>query len=260
MESFVFCSICKRVYEGWEMTKDCSDHGKVGMDFPGVIVKEFLTSEESEKLLDGVDNSLGWDASQSGRRKKNYGPKVNFKKKKLSLGQFIGFPAITDFVRQRLQDISILHDFQTVEECFLEYDSSRGSHIDPHIDDCWIWGERVVTINIDGCSVLTLRKHTPTYPQQYNLDLVEEYKNKLLEPMLQCIDDNVVIRIPMPARSIVILYGPARYQYEHAVLREDIVSRRVAIAYREFTIPYQKGNDKYQEAENIYKLCDSSTS
>lgn len=249
---------CNRIYKGWEIITDCSDHDKAGLDFPGVLVEEFLNEDESRHLLQDVDVNLGWDASQSGRRKKNFGPKVNFKKKKLSLGQFKGFPSVTGFVRERLKNISILEDFQTVEECFLEYDSSRGSHIDPHIDDCWIWGERIVTINIDGCSVLTLRKHIPTYAQQYNLDLIDEYKNKLLGPLKEDIDDNAVIRIPMPARSILVLYGPPRYQYEHAVLREDINSRRVAIAYREFTIPYLKGNNKFQEAEEIYKLCDSS--
>lgn len=87
----------------------------------------------------GVDNLLGWDASQSGRRKKNFGPKVNFKKKKLQLGKFEGFPVLTQFVRERLKKFQVLRDFQVVEECFLEYDITRGSHIEPHIDDAWIW-------------------------------------------------------------------------------------------------------------------------
>lgn len=104
----------------------------------------FLASDESMTLVDGVDNVLGWDASQSGRRKKNFGPKVNFKKKKLSVGKFEGFPTLTKFVRNRLNSIPILSDFAAVEECFLEYDTTRGSHIEPHIDDCWIWSVNVI--------------------------------------------------------------------------------------------------------------------
>lgn len=42
----------------------------------------------------------------------------------------------------------------------------------------------------------------------------------------------------MPNRSLIILYGPPRYQFEHSVLRTDIPSRRVCIAYREFTPLY----------------------
>lgn len=98
-----------------------------------------MTNEESESIVDGVDNMLGWDASQSGRRKKNFGPKVNFKKKKLQLGKFEGFPGLTHFVRKRLKEFQVLRDFQVVEECFLEYDITRGSHIEPHIDDAWVW-------------------------------------------------------------------------------------------------------------------------
>lgn len=115
-----------------------------------------------------------------------------------------------------------------------------------------------MTVNCLGDSVLTLSKHVPLHPKQYNIDLVDEYKDQLKSPLKASIDDRVVIRIPMPARSLLVLYGPPRYQYEHSVLREDITMRRVAIAYREFTIPYQKSNSKFNEAEEIYKLCEST--
>lgn len=230
-----------------------------GQKFPGVFIQEnWLTTEEASDLVDGVDNQLGWDASQSGRRKKNYGPKVNFKKKKLAVGKFEGFPEVTKFVRNRFAQVELLRNFESIEECYLEYEISRGAHIEPHIDDCWIWGERIVTVNCIGDSILTLTKHVPLYPQQYNIDLVNEYKNQLISPLEESIVDNVAIRIPMPEKSLLILYGPPRYQYEHSVLREDITTRRVAIAYREFTIPYLKSGQKFNEAQEIFKLCEST--
>lgn len=140
LSSYVYCIQCQKIFSGWKIFESCHDHGvEVGLEFPGVTVVNFLSSAEALSLVDGVDNILGWDASQSGRRKKNYGPKVNFKKKKLGLGQFKGFPSVTNFVRERLKNVPILNDFETVEECFLEYQTDRGSHIVPHIDDCWIW-------------------------------------------------------------------------------------------------------------------------
>lgn len=101
-------------------------------------------------------------------------------------------------------------------------------------------GERIVTVNCIGDSVLTFTKHFPTYPQQYNLDCIEEFKDQLMGPLLNSnsIPDNILIRIPMPAQSLILIYGSPRYQYEHSVLREDINDRRVCIAYREFTKPY----------------------
>lgn len=52
----------------------------------------------------------------------------------------------------------------------------------------------------------------------------------------------------MPARSLIVLYGPARYQFEHSVLRDDINHRRVCIAYREFTTFYLPDGEKYDGA------------
>lgn len=117
-------------------------------------------------------------------------------------------------------------------------------------------GERVVTLNCLGSSVLTLTKHNALYPQQYNIDLVKEYEDHLIHALSETVDD-VIIRIPQPEKSLMVLFGSPRYQFEHSVLREDIERRRVAICYREFTIPYQKNNLKFNEAEQIYKLCNA---
>lgn len=121
------------------MISSCDQHeSNNGRDFPGIFIHpNFLTANESELLVNSVDST--WDDSQSGRRKKNYGPKINFKKKKIRVDCFNGFFHASDFVRMKLNDIEIIKDFKTIEECFLEYDAKRGSHIEPHMDDCWIW-------------------------------------------------------------------------------------------------------------------------
>lgn len=106
--------------------------------------------------------------------------------------------------------------------------------------------------------MLTLTKHAPLYNEQYNLDLLGEYHDKLYCPLAPSVDDNVVVRIPMPAKSLLVMSGPPRYQFEHSVLREDISSKRVAVAYREFTIPYQKNGPKFNEAERFYELSEAT--
>lgn len=65
----------------------------------------------------------------------------------------------------------------------------------------------------------------------------------------------MVIRIPMPNRSLIVLYGPPRYQWVHSVLREDITSRRVCIAYREFTTPYLTSGDHEHEGRPVLHLA-----
>ena len=37
----------------------------------------------------------------------------------------------------------------------LEYDQERGSNIAPHIDDLWLWGERIFGINLLADTVIT---------------------------------------------------------------------------------------------------------
>lgn len=55
----------------------------------------------------------------------------------------------------------------------------------------------------------------------------------------------------MPERSLIVLYGPSRYQFEHSVLREDIIERRVCLAYREFTPLYLPEGEKYENHGKI---------
>lgn len=55
----------------------------------------------------------------------------------------------------------------------------------------------------------------------------------------------------MPRRSIMVLYGAPRYQFEHSVLRKDIATRRVCVAYREFTPMYLPNGIHYDEGQPV---------
>lgn len=255
LESYVLCPDCNKIYPGWDVNKTLSEHlnkhkNIIGIESPGILVKlNFISTAEGKDLMKELDN-IQWQGSQSGRRKQNFGPKTNFKKRKLQNGTFNGFPKFTKFIQQRFKDIKLLDNFQTIEQCTLEYNPEKGASIDPHIDDCWIWGQRVVTVNCLGDSVLTLSKYKGD-ETKYNLDLVNCYQNHLICDLLDDKNfakyDNFVIRVPMPNLSLIVLYGPARYQFEHCVLREDINERRVCLAYREFSPTYLEGGDDYDK-------------
>jgi len=228
------------------------------LDFPGIkIICDFVTLEEESALISGLDD-LPWDSSQSGRRKQNFGPRANFKKRKAKCGQFGGFPSCTKFIQDRFNTEPLLESYRTVEQCSIEYRPETGAAIEPHIDDCWIWGERIVQLNLMTDTFLTCTPHTGGRGK-YNLTDVEDYPkivdgdNVVFNPFLKKyskeafefpgsdFDDNSAVKIPLPARSLLIMYGSARYEWEHSVLREDITGRRVVIAYRELTPPYLPG-------------------
>jgi len=231
--SYVFCPECNLAWPGWDcdmIMDQHPNHEGQSVPFPGVFVKKnFLSEEEMSKLIECCD-SMPWDISQSGRRKQNFGPKANFKKRKLQLGNFKGFPGFSQLFYKKMNDIPLMEDYKTIEQCSLEYNPERGASIEQHIDDCWVWGERVVTINLNGNSVLTLTKYLGD-SSKYNLNDVDglNFPND---------SANICVRIPQPSRSLVIMHGPARYYFEHCVLRRDIKERRVCIALREFTPRY----------------------
>ncbi|XP_063226084.1 alpha-ketoglutarate-dependent dioxygenase alkB homolog 4 [Bacillus rossius redtenbacheri] len=255
-KTYVYCPSCNKAWPGWDVNATNHPiHTGEPLDFQGIFIQEnFITPAEESLLIEGIDN-IQWEKSQSGRRKQNYGPKCNFKKKNLKVGDFNGFPEFSKFVQDKFKNVDMLKNYQTIEQCSLEYDADKGASIDPHIDDCWVWGERIVTVNLLEDSVLTL---TPYHGElsRYNLSDVESYP-PVLDRNGQVIEDevencslnmynlqnqhDVVIRVPMPRYSLLVMFGFARYVWEHCVLREDIIKRRVCLAYREFTPLYLKG-------------------
>jgi len=234
------------------------DNEKKTLHFPGIkIIKDFVTPEEEATLTSGLDD-LPWDASQSGRRKQNFGPRANFNKRKAKCGPFSGFPSCTKFIQDRFATEPLLESYRTVEQCSIEYRPETGAAIEPHIDDCWIWGERIAQLNLLTDTFLTCTPHTGG-TSKYNLEDVKNYPQIIVNdevvfnPFLNKIStgtfqfpakdksSNIAVKIPLPARSLLIMYGSSRYEWEHAVLREDILGRRVVIAYRELTPPYLPG-------------------
>lgn len=257
-KSYVYCPYCNKAWKGWDINsyKEHPNHHGEPLSYRGVYIHlDFISELEEQILIDNIDE-IPWDNSQSGRRKQNYGPKVNFKKKKIVSGNFEGFPKFSKMLQDRFATIEMLDGFEVIEQCSLEYDPTKGASIDPHIDDCWVWGERIVTVNFLSDSVLTMTRFKGA-KTKYNLCSAENYlpvldlegkiirnnKNQRssLDICKPVTDVDVIVRIPMPRRSLLVLYGESRYHWEHCVLRQDISARRVCIAYREFTPPYMNG-------------------
>ncbi|KAK6010708.1 hypothetical protein OSTOST_24238 [Ostertagia ostertagi] len=106
------------------------------------------------EMIDGIE----WVPSQSGRRKQDFGPKVNFKHKKVKVDTFVGMPEYADMLLDKMRAISQekLGNYVPFEMCNLEYDENRKSAIEMHFDDTWIWGNRLISINLLNGSVMTL--------------------------------------------------------------------------------------------------------
>jgi len=161
----------------------------------------------------------------------DYGPKVNFKKKKLSVQNFSGLPSYSQLLVDRFLSYDCLQSFVPVELCNLEYLPERGSSIDPHLDDSWLWGERLVTLNLLSDVFMT-----------FNDD---------------CRHPGVVVRVCLPRRSVVVISGTARNVWKHAIRREDIRARRIAMTFRELSSEFCAGGSNEKTGNDLVKIASS---
>ena len=100
-----FCIDCSRLFNK-KNDKNCCEKSSEEPVFQGIkIIRDFITSDEEKTLLEDLDEAP-WTTSQSGRRKQNYGPRANFKKRKAKLGAFQGFPMPTKFIQERFKTVS----------------------------------------------------------------------------------------------------------------------------------------------------------
>ena len=130
------------------------------------------------------------------------------------MGSFAGLPLYSRLVVDRFARHSCLSGFVPVELCNLEYRPERGSSIDAHLDDWWLWGERLVTLNL------------------------------LSDTVLSFTDDrrpSVSVLVGLRRRSLVVVAGPARYEWAHAVRRRHVTGRRVAMTFRELSPQFADG-------------------
>ena len=152
---------------------------------------------------------------------------MNFKKRKVKLGAFNGLPSYSEKLVTRMADVPLLNNFNPVELCNLDYNQNRGSSIDPHLDDSWIWGERLVTINL----------LSPTYLTFSHREL------------------SIAVHVPLPRLSLVVVMGVARHVWCHSIRRENIVGRRVAMTMRELGSDFLAGNRDEEIGKAILKTA-----
>ena len=199
------------------------------------IFNNFLSLPEETFLINEMNKSE-WVSSQSGRFKQDYGPQVNFKQRKIKSSKFTGLPFYSKFLIERLNqlDQNVIDGFKPVELCNLKYDSSRASCIDPHFDDFWLWGDRLITFSLVSNTFYTLIPG--------NDDSLQSYKD-------------CEILVPLQRLSLIILNNDARTKWMHSIKRSHISSTRIAITLRELSDEFKFPNEKGLLGKQIEKLA-----
>lgn len=214
-----------------------------------IIIENFLSETEAHSLLTTIDQAP-FTSSQSGKDKQHYGAKVNFNKRRMSVTAFPGIPDYThDLVvrmRERLGSIirnsenanaeSALEAFLPTDVFVLRYSPEFASNLDLHLDDTFAYGEMILDVSLESDSILTFFRGRPGSE-------VDRHEATKCDP--SC------VRVPLPAGSLAILFGPARYAWEHGILACDISARRTSITIRTMS-------DSLKETESgkrLLELC-----
>lgn len=188
------------------------------------IIREFLSVDAAETLLREIEESP-FSLAQSGKSKQHYGAKINFNKRRINPDPFEGFPPyvhpleekMKEAVRAATSDSSesevartrAVDDFVATDAFVLRYDAADRSNLDFHIDDLFAYGEGIFDLSLESDSTLTFVRERPSEPGRF-----------------------ACVRAALPARSLAFLYGPARFDWEHAILAYDIEGRRTSITLR----------------------------
>ncbi|CAH3890545.1 unnamed protein product [Pieris brassicae] len=203
-KGYVYCPFCDLAWPGWdaELYKKHPNHTGQPIKYPGIYIKlDFISKDEENELMKHIDE-MPWDISQSGRRKQNFGPKTNFKKRKIVADTVL---TMTPFKGDTKK-----------------YNLSCAEEYPPIIKE-----DGSLNLQLQACS---------------------QSMFEACRPLSQL---DVIVRIPMIRRSLALMYGEPRYHWEHCILREDILARRVCIAYREFTPLYLTNGQHKCIGDNI---------
>ncbi|XP_052023530.1 alpha-ketoglutarate-dependent dioxygenase alkB homolog 4 isoform X1 [Apodemus sylvaticus] len=251
---------CRFLYcpdTGWALGAEGSGFEGWAFPFPGVtLVQDFVTPEEEAELVCLMDRDP-WKLSQSGRRKQDYGPKVNFRKQKLKMAGFRGLPCFSQKVVRRMGRYPGLEDFRPVEQCNLDYSPERGSAIDPHLDDAWLWGERLVSLNLLSATVVSMSPEAPGSLPLCSAPSVGPgaFEDSIVAPSRSVPCQEVEVAISVPRRSLLVLTGAARHQWTHAIHRRHITARRVCATFRELSNEFLPGGKQQELGQELLQAA-----
>lgn len=191
-----------------------------------VVVRNFLTPSEAADLLARIDDTP-FARAQSGKLKQHFGARVNFNKRRLNASAFEGLPDYLPALDRRIRSVfgkptnparawtpevrRALDDYATTDVFVLRYRAADSSNLDLHIDDTFAYGEAIFDLSLESDSVLTFVRSTRDASGSVS---------------------HACVRAPLPARSVAMLFGPARHAWEHGIMHYDIVGRRTSLTLR----------------------------
>lgn len=144
------------------------------------LTPDFLTEAEEHEIIAWLDTQ-SWSTALA-RRTQHYGYNYDYSTKNINMTPTTPISGPLQRIANRLSDI--IQDFTPTQCIVNEYTRSQG--IAPHIDKL-SFGPIIISISLNADTVMVFTRDTEVF----------EYL--------------------LPRRSIVMLSGPARYEYKHSI-------------------------------------------
>lgn len=194
-------------------------------EFDGVFVfRDFFDAAAERRILSEIE-SRPFRPAQSGKQKQHFGARVNFNERKVNARRFRGLPGYVHRIHRALRRRvasepglaaprfdglrEALRAFEPTDAFVLRYHAQDASNLDFHRDDRFAYGDVIVDASFESDSVLTF-----------------------VGPGDAEDDPPHCVRVPLPARSLAVLRGPARHDWAHAILAHDVRGRRTSLTLR----------------------------
>lgn len=175
---------------------------EVALDIPGLAyIPDFITQNEESALIAAID-AQSW-LKDLKRRVQHYGYKYDYKARAVTADSYLG--PLPDWLMPVIQKLSFKPDQAIVNE----YEPGQG--ISAHVDCVPCFDDVIASLSLGSGATMQFTKGN-------------EKQEIYLEP-----------------RSLIILSGPARYEWQHAIpaRKSDMVSgfkiergRRVSLTFR----------------------------
>lgn len=172
-------------------------------------LSDFISRDEEKKLLSHIDKA-SW-SNDLKRRVQHYGYRYDYKARSINKESYIG--ALPDWITPILDRLADQQIFANKPDQVIVNEYMPGQGISAHIDCVPCFGDVVVSLSLgSGCIMRFIHPHT------------NENHDLYLKPC-----------------SAVVLQGPARYGWKHAIpaRRSDMIDgfkvereRRVSLTFR----------------------------
>ncbi len=165
-------------------------------------IEDFLTVDEEQHLINNINN-MEWNTDLK-RRTQHFGYKYpyNFK----TINELIETTPIPSFIETILNKVNNQTNKNFNQIIINEYNPGQG--IASHTDNITLFGDTVVSLSL-------------------NSNIVMEFSY-----------DNLIIKLPLKRKSLIILQDDARYKWRHGITAkkyDDKIKRdtRISVTFRE---------------------------